>query len=146
MALKRHTRHFPAEARSVSAVRRFVRGAVGPGWEDLAEDAVLLASEIATNVVEHARTDYEVRVLGDGRRLRVEVADGSSVIPAVRDLALDSERGRGLVLLEKLAAAWGAEEGRDGKIVWFELAGGPRRPTADGGGLGEPGPGSPERA
>ncbi|GAC1530481.1 MAG: hypothetical protein NVS3B12_05100 [Acidimicrobiales bacterium] len=85
------------------------------------DDAELLVSEVAANVVDHARTDYDVRVVVEGQWVRVEVADGSSIIPAVQDLAQDAERGRGLRLIEHLAAAWGVEERADGKSVWFEL-------------------------
>jgi anti-sigma regulatory factor (Ser/Thr protein kinase) len=115
------TRDFPANPLSVAAVRRFVRQCLGALDAETVEDGVLLAGEVAANVVEHARTDYQVRVTEQAGRARIEVADGSAVLPAVRDLADDSDRGRGLLLLGRIAAAWGVEERPGGKYVWFEL-------------------------
>jgi hypothetical protein len=56
-------------------------------------------------------------------RLRVEVHDADTRLPAPREAGLDAEGGRGLALVEALAAAWAAEPlpDGDGKIVWFEL-------------------------
>ena len=115
------TRRFGAQRSSVGAVRRFVRGALSDFETEAIEDAELLVSEVAANVVDHARTDYDVRVVTDGHWVRIEVADGSSIIPAVQDLAHDAERGRGLRLIEHIATAWGVDVRADGKAVWFEL-------------------------
>ena len=112
---------FSPNPQSVAAVRKFLRDCLPAVDPDLVHTATLLVSEIAANVVEHARTDYEVRVRQSGQILRVDVADGSSVIPALRDLAVDADRGRGLQLLAGLADAWGVEEAPTGKEVWFEL-------------------------
>ncbi|HZT67364.1 MAG TPA: ATP-binding protein [Acidimicrobiales bacterium] len=116
------SRRFAADPRDIASVRAFVREAVQGVDEEMADDIELLASEVATNVVEHAHTDYQVRVRQEEGAIRVEVADGSSVIPAVRSLALNADRGRGLMLLEHMADSWGAQEAPDGKIVWFEMA------------------------
>ncbi|GAC1590177.1 MAG: hypothetical protein NVS3B21_07470 [Acidimicrobiales bacterium] len=115
------TRRFDAQRSSVGAVRQFVRGALSDFGTDAIEDAELLVSEVAANVVDHARTEYDVHVVTEGPWVRIEVADGSSIIPAVQDLAHDAERGRGLRLIEHIATAWGVEERADGKAVWFEL-------------------------
>lgn len=123
-ALVDDKRAFPADPATVVSVRRFVREALNPLDPNTVEDGVLLASEVATNVVEHARTVYEVRVIQEGDWARIEVADGSGVLPAVRDLAEDADRGRGLLLLQRIASAWGIEERPSGKCVWFELLGG----------------------
>lgn len=112
---------FSPNPQTVAAVRDFLRDCLPTVDPDLVHTATLLASEIAANVVEHAQTDYEVRVRQSEQVLRVEIADGSSVIPAVRDLAVDADRGRGLQLLAGLADAWGVEEAPTGKDVWFEL-------------------------
>ena len=118
--------HFAPRPETVAAVRRFIRECLPDADPEIVHDATVLASEVATNVVDHALTDYEVRIRVSDRVLRVEIADGSSVIPAVKDLALDADRGRGLHMLAGLAQAWGVEEGPTGKDVWFELALHPR--------------------
>jgi len=127
----RHQTHpFPADRRSVAAARRFVRATLsGSGHApEAVEDAVLMVSELASNVVEHARTEYEIVVAVDEDRARIEVADGSAILPALREAAHDSERGRGLYLLETLAKRWGVESRPSGKAIWFELDLGARQP------------------
>jgi len=118
---RNHRARFSPEPETVAAMRRFLRESLAEVDPEVVHDAAVLASEVAANVVEHALTDYEVRVKGSDQVLRVEIADGSSVIPAVQDLAVDAERGRGLQLLAGIAQAWGVEETTTGKYVWFEL-------------------------
>jgi anti-sigma regulatory factor (Ser/Thr protein kinase) len=83
-----------------------------------------------------------VRYGGDGEivvraritagRLRVEVVDGSSTLPAAPVPApLDAEGGRGLVLVEALADRWGVERRAEGKCLWFELAAVPALPAPE---------------
>ncbi|MET7290404.1 hypothetical protein [Streptomyces sp. NPDC005573] len=43
--------------------------------------------------------------------------------PVQRELYDNEERGRGLRLVAALAAGWGADERRWGKIVWAGLEG-----------------------
>jgi anti-sigma regulatory factor (Ser/Thr protein kinase) len=117
---------FAPQPETVAAVRRFLRAALPDVEPDLVDNATLLASEVAANVVEHARTDYEVRIGLSEHKLRIAVADGSSVIPAVQELAADADRGRGLRMLSAVADAWGVGETPTGKEVWFELALEPR--------------------
>lgn len=98
---------------SVRAVRRFVRDAVH--GSPFADDVVLVASELAANVVRHARTEFEVKLAYEGEQIRLEVSDGSSIIPAVEDLA---EESRGLRMIEAIAESWAIESTPTGKLVW----------------------------
>ena len=89
---------------------------------DTARDvAVLLASELVTNVVLHARTEFELRVALRPDRLRVEVCDMIPAPPTIRTPVPSDFSGRGLGLLAALAGRWGVDTGADGKSVWFEL-------------------------
>jgi anti-sigma regulatory factor (Ser/Thr protein kinase) len=120
-----HMSHsFAPDAQSVRQVRYFVRHALraaGAG-EEAVDDAVLLASEVAGNVVRHAKTDYEVTVALSSELARIEFHDGSSVIPAVRELGgPDDEGGRGLAVVATLALEWGVHDKPEGKVVWFVL-------------------------
>lgn len=109
--------NFDPDAGLLWAVRRFVTQAlVGVSSVD---DIVLAASELATNVIRHARTAFTVRVLTDDQRVRLEVSDGSSVVPAVEDLI---ESQRGWRLIETISDAWGVESTEDGKTVWAEFS------------------------
>jgi anti-sigma regulatory factor (Ser/Thr protein kinase) len=104
--------------------RRFVVDAVHRlGCEIYAEVAELLASELVTNVILHARTPLTVRVLGSPERVRVEVVDASEKAPARQHFSSQATTGRGLDLVEFLAADWGADSTPSGKVVWFELEG-----------------------
>ena len=113
----------PAAPESIGAARAAVRRAlVSCDLEALVETAQLLTSEVATNAVLHARTDFELRVERRGGRVRISVLDGSPALAARRRYGLDSGTGRGLGLVEALSAAWGCERA-DGwaKATWFEL-------------------------
>jgi hypothetical protein len=60
--------------------------------------------------------------VADGR-LRVEVLDGGATVPPQPvPPPLESESGRGLLLVEALADRWGAAVTAEGKTLWFELA------------------------
>lgn len=123
------THHFEPIPASVAAARRFAVSVLRqhgfPSWP-----ADLLVSEVATNVIAHARTPFTVSVDID-EVARVVVSDGAAILPAVRDLAADSEDGRGLFLVEALAHRWGVERAEGGKQVWFEVTREERQPGDD---------------
>jgi anti-sigma regulatory factor (Ser/Thr protein kinase) len=87
-------------------------------------------SELAGNAVEHARTEFVVTVSRDGAALHLAVRDGAAQYPRLIEPApLDqraqmSDRGRGLLLVHAVAAAWGAMPARGGKVVWATVAAG----------------------
>ncbi|MEU3241222.1 MULTISPECIES: ATP-binding SpoIIE family protein phosphatase [unclassified Streptomyces] len=91
--------------------------------EDQRDSAVLLVSEILTNVLVH--TDHDAllvaEVTGDpgDRRMRVEVTDASDDLPHRRHPGELASSGRGLVLVEILAEAWGVDPRGQGKSIWF---------------------------
>jgi hypothetical protein len=93
---------------------------VGEALQGLAnlDDVVLVASELAANVITHARTEFTVAIEEMGSTVRLEVSDGSSIMPAVGDLA-DSYTG--LRVVQQLSTAWGVEGRGDGKTVWVEF-------------------------
>ena len=112
-----------ADAASVAATRRFL-GGVLRSWrmpEVVEGDVGLLASELATNAVRHAESNYTVIVRYDGDTVRVEVGDGSRALPCRRSPAPDEASGRGLVLVDALSARWGVIPTVGGKRVWFEV-------------------------
>ncbi|MCT7354014.1 ATP-binding protein [Streptomyces sp. 15-116A] len=112
-------------------VRRIVRSFLTE-WDmpQLADAVELGVTELLSNVVRHVPDRRcTLRLLRQSAGVRVEVSDGSDELPCVRArLALTEESGRGLVLLDAVAAKWGvAPEPRGGKTVWFECAVGPSR-------------------
>ncbi|MEU6222380.1 SpoIIE family protein phosphatase [Streptomyces sp. NPDC047042] len=115
-----------AEPERVSVARRQLREQLHD-WPcpDQVDSAVLLISETATNVLVHTDADALVvaEVMGDpgARRIRVEVTDVSDDLPHKRRPGELASSGRGLMLIEMLADAWGVDPRGEGKSIWFEL-------------------------
>ena len=108
---------------SARAAREFVaQTLLRWGRPDQTEAAVLLTSELVTNAIVHARTQVAVTVQLDDASLRVVVVDESAEPPNRREGADHLGGGRGLRLVEALAASWGVSPEGHGKAVWFELA------------------------
>ncbi|MGW1284056.1 SpoIIE family protein phosphatase [Streptomyces sp. NPDC002586] len=89
------------------------------------DSAVLLVSEMVTNVLVHTDADAlllaEVTGEAAARRLRVEVTDAGDDLPHRRRPGELASSGRGLMLIELLADAWGVDPRGEGKSIWFEL-------------------------
>src|SRR5947207_5676563 len=103
-------RTFAAELSSPGRVRRFVRRVLAADVPaDRLETAILLASELASNAVLHARTDFEVRVTVGPATLRLALIDESTRPPSPVLVDAEATSGRGLRLLEALASRWGTE-------------------------------------
>ena len=90
--------------------------------DTLAETAVLLTSELVTNAVLHARTEIDLILTIRENLIRVEVWDHDSTEPEKHDPDDEDTSGRGLLLVEAMASAWGVRAHREGKCVWFEVA------------------------
>ena len=116
----KESRLFGCRPEAVTAVRTFVRSALEKQPPRLAEAAELMASELATNCVRHAKTDFELTVEVEGE-IRVEVRDVSRGRPTVRSPELAEPSGRGLRIVQALSDAWGVTPSPEGKIVWFSL-------------------------
>ncbi|MEU8571538.1 ATP-binding protein [Streptomyces pathocidini] len=98
------------------------------GERELADIAELLTSELVTNALVHTGRDAEVTATlerSGPSRLRVEVRDYVEHRPVQRNADGEATGGRGLMLVQSLADAWGVRAVGAGKIVWFELGGGP---------------------
>lgn len=106
---------FIAKPESVAAVRAFVREFLGE--TPCAEDVALVASELATNVVHHAQTDFMVEIDRNGQVV-LTVSDGSSIIPAIDELTSDQ---RGLKIVDRISTEWGIETTPTGKAIWAKF-------------------------
>ncbi|MBZ6474792.1 ATP-binding protein [Streptomyces griseocarneus] len=117
----------PSSTRSVAAARRFA-GALLAEWglQDLVGDAVLLLSELVTNAVVHVPEGAgEVKLVlrRTAEHLVAQVSDAGGCLPECAEAGPDSENGRGMWLVEQIAARWGhhATGSGTGKTVWFAL-------------------------
>lgn len=113
----------PVHPSSSGRARRFVTSVLR-SWRmpEMTDGAMeLLTSELTTNAVRHAGSAFTVAARYDGERVRIEVDDCSPQPPEPRTPTDDDTGGRGLILVEALADAWGTAPLPGGKRVWFEL-------------------------
>jgi anti-sigma regulatory factor (Ser/Thr protein kinase) len=116
-------RTFSADPQSVAAARRFVVEVLSGSPPELLDAVKLMVSELATNVVGHVQTSFELTLIRTAQEVRVEVADHGGGTPVIRAAGPDDPRGRGLRIVEGLADRWGVDYDRPaGKIVWFTVA------------------------
>lgn len=108
---------------SAGVARSFVREAFAELNQDSEDVALLLTSELVTNAILHARTPLQVGVLIDDGNALVCVADRLYEGAVLAPLGPSGERsgGRGLALVDALAAAWGTTRYTGGKTVWFQI-------------------------
>ena len=117
----RYTGVFPGRADQVSRARReMARYLAGC---PVADDALIVLSELATNAVLHSRSGQDfftvhAELTDHHARLTVEDAGGAWDEPA----PADTDSGRGLQIVAALAQAWGIEGDAHGRIVWARLA------------------------
>ncbi len=91
-------------------------GLDGPGGFDDAWDHLpdLTRREPATK-------EFTLRLRRGAQSVWVEVLDNDMRLPRIRSAGETDEGGRGLYLVDQLAARWGSRPTSDGKAVWFEL-------------------------
>ncbi|WP_344328352.1 ATP-binding protein [Streptomyces macrosporus] len=93
------------------------------------DTVTLVVAELTANAIRHGHVpgrDFHLRLTAHPGHLRVEVADTRAErMPPVEVTTpdSDSETGRGLWLVSRLAASWGAVPRPDGpgKVVWAEI-------------------------
>ncbi|WP_439813400.1 ATP-binding protein [Streptomyces sp. P9-2] len=95
------------------------------GLEALVDDATLIVSELVTNAIQHGDGDQITMTMTvRGGFLRLAVHGETPGQPVARHAPDDAECGRGLFLVDCLAAAhggtWGTE--RNGSTTWCILA------------------------
>jgi anti-sigma regulatory factor (Ser/Thr protein kinase) len=114
-------RSFPARRESVGLARRFARESLEDEPRETLETIELMVSELATNCVQHAHSDFDVTIERTGGTIRVEARDRGGGLPTLRSPTPREPSGRGLRVVEALSASWGIEPKDDGKAVWFTV-------------------------
>ncbi|WP_266898755.1 ATP-binding protein [Streptomyces sp. NBC_00572] len=125
--VRRFAYELPALTSSVARARRLAEERLilwgcGP---DIRDTVALVVSELVTNAVVHTASDRFICEIREGEDiLRIAVRDeGGPADPRIRDCGED-ERGRGLLIVDALCTAWGADRTGHGtaQVVWAELA------------------------
>jgi anti-sigma regulatory factor (Ser/Thr protein kinase) len=115
------TYELPASNSSACLARQLVRGALAEFSPTVIEVAELLVSELVSNAVRHAGGAPIMLIEVDATGVRVAVQDDSPTIPQVQLPSDEAGSGRGLVLVDALAASLGWTKTPEGKRVWFTL-------------------------
>jgi hypothetical protein len=120
--IRRHTGTYPAEPGQVRVARAALAAWLG-GWP-LADEAILVVSEFATNAVLHSDSgrggDFTLRAEVRQGRIRIEVADAGG---PWRGGERDDGRPHGLDVVAALAGAgnWGIDGDAGGRVAWAWL-------------------------
>ena len=88
----------------------------------LADQMVLIVSELVTNAVQAGATAIDLEVRVTARRVDLVVTDDAEGWPTPTRADTDDTTGRGLSIVEQLADSWDVASRRRGKVVtasWF---------------------------
>lgn len=89
-------------------------------WDlpELADDALLIAAELATNAAKIGDV-FHLTLSRQGCMALIEVWDSSEALPDRQRCSIDRVDGRGLLLVEACSKDWGWRlEDQGGKTVW----------------------------
>lgn len=117
--------HLSPESSSPRRARQFVDAVLHRWQRDGAIDRMsLIASELVTNAVNHARTEITLELTAEDGTIHLEVFDEDPTRPVFLDSDPGVPGGLGLPIVEALASSWGTRR-RDGggKAVWAEVRG-----------------------
>ena len=118
----RETRSFPEQPASVTAARRFATDTLRDVSPEVTATVELLVSELATNCIRHTDSSFDLTIIQAGHEIRVEATDYDVGKPTMRSPEPTDPSGRGLRIVDALAAAWGVEHrSAQGKTVWFTV-------------------------
>lgn len=108
---------------AISSARRKVRALTKDYGSDVSAVAELLAGELLTNAVVHGGGRFAMEASVDEVAvLHVVVVDEAPTQPpVVKRTGPLAEGGRGLVVIDAMASAWGSKRLGAEKAVWFDL-------------------------
>jgi len=117
------SKSFPRMLDSVARARALTVKALSEwGMGHLAADGLIVVSELATNAILHAHTEFELRLSSHPRSLRIAVLDYGPGTPEPLAPSGVRPHGRGLQIVSAMSSAWGVSGLREGtKLVWAEL-------------------------
>jgi serine phosphatase RsbU (regulator of sigma subunit)/anti-sigma regulatory factor (Ser/Thr protein kinase) len=112
-----------SDPRIVGQVRETVSAALRD-WDltECIDTAELLVSEVVTNAIRYARVPGDLVVRRAADAIYIEASDSDGRVPRILHPSDQEEHGRGMILVEALAAQWGTRPTHTGKTVWCQLA------------------------
>ncbi|MFF3894795.1 ATP-binding protein [Streptomyces sp. NPDC001812] len=121
---QRYQERYPATLEAAGQARRDMTLALETwGLIELVDLARQVVTELMANALEHtdsATVGASITRTG-ARSARIVVTDSCRTRPTTGTPSPDDEHGRGLLLVDALAHAWGSELVHGGKRVWAEL-------------------------
>jgi anti-sigma regulatory factor (Ser/Thr protein kinase) len=114
---------FPPTRETPRQARAWAQELLG-AWsiDGVAFDVLVVLSELVTNAVLHGAGVVDVELVREPGVLRLAVCDQGSGVVCMATPAVDAVGGRGLVLVDHLAQAWGVRPAAGGgKTVWANL-------------------------
>lgn len=119
----------PAAATAPGTARRWLCAELAAAGlrGEVVEEAALVASELVTNAVRHARPPsaegFRLTCEVHGGAVLVSVTDGGGpTVPAAVRFDDAATGGRGLAIVDRLAGRWGVARTGAGSTVWAEVA------------------------
>jgi hypothetical protein len=116
----------PPTTAAAAEARKFTRDACA-AWnlDAVADEAILIVSELSENAARHACTEFVLTLSYRGPYLHVAVSDGAPA-PARKQTGTPADPaspalGRGLRLVDAFAVAWGTLPTADGKTTWATI-------------------------
>ncbi|MEU7481722.1 ATP-binding protein [Lentzea sp. NPDC042327] len=124
-----HTLELVSAVPDTAKIRRWTRSILGDLGEDDLLDVLMVITELAANVFDHARLPARLRLRRSDEPCVVNVVaeDASPDSPLLRPSTPDSVRGRGMVIVNRLAERWGVVHRTVGKAVWAVIPCAPAR-------------------
>lgn len=110
-------------------IRRWASRTLTRVDDDHLGDVLLVTTELVTNAYDHGHGPLQVRMSHTSApcRVRIEVDDNSTVHPVLATSSPERPGGRGMLIVDKIAHAWGVIDRAAGsKTVWADSAGGER--------------------
>lgn len=116
------SQRFDGTPRALRLARLFVEETL-EHWdrEELVDVGALVVTELATNAVVHARSDFTVQLSRRNGYVRVGVSDSNIDSPHLQEAGTSSVSGRGLYLVDAITHRWGHDLIPGGKVVWAEI-------------------------
>lgn len=113
----------PHDPSALPRARACVLEAAARWGVEEADELRIVASELITNAVLHARSAASVCMRHEGRAaVTIEVADRGPGQPTPGHSGDGASLGLGLEIVAALAEDWGVRPTDDGKVVWARLA------------------------